>query len=465
MTTQAASVDRPIKLDVLLEVSVGSPIGQLRAMPVCLGEGAPHAFLAVYCADFDVDPYPEMFFFPSDTLKMMLFTDQGEVLWRRDLGRGIVPGVWFCPVFAFDLDGDSVDEIWYVNNVNVEHPLGLSGYRLERVDAQNGETTGQWPWPSYGEIQRLSHTFRNFIFGGHVRGEPVLVTAQGTYGDMFLQGWRPGMSLRWSHHIARDDPGARGSHMCAITDMDRDGVEEVMWGERCIELDAGGELFCADRDVYCGHSDVVQPVLDRSSSRWFIYTCREGDEEASPRVALFDDKGERVWGHVDQGHIDMGWVACLGDDGAPVAIAIRIGNKACGPDGRFHYDRDEFTFGALTGEEHTLPFSVYGTLPVDLNGDGYHELVRGIPGQDGAVLDRRGNTVGCVGASVAMLSKFLDHPGEQLLAYHPDGTLQVWGDRKAQDSRQALARYTHPLYAANQRLTGVGYNLPNLGGL
>ena len=116
-------------------------------------------------------------------------------------------------------------------------------------------------------------------------------------------------------------------------------------------------------------------------------------------------------------------------------------------------------------EEHTLSFSVYGTLPVDLNGDGYHELVRGIPGQDGAVLDRRGNALGCVGASVAMLSKFLDHPGEQLLAYHPDGTLQVWGDRKAQDSRQALARYTHPLYAANQRLTGVGYNLPNLGGL
>jgi hypothetical protein len=452
-----------IRLDTLLELELGSPIGQLRAVPVNLGPGAPRAVLAAYCADFDVDPYVEMFFFPTDTLKLVLFTDQGEVLWGRDLGRGVVPGMWFCPVFPFDLDGDGTDEIWFVNNPNADHPLGLSSYRLERLDAATGQTTGQWPWPNYGGNQSLSHTFRNFILGGHAHGEPVLVTAQGTYGSMFLQAWGPGMKPRWEIRHPADSSGARGSHMCPVTDLDGDGVEEVMWGERCLELESGRQLFCADREVYRGHSDVVQPLL--KGKRWFLYTCRESDPEATPRVVLFDRKGRRVWGAVDHGHMDMGWVARLDPERGHVAMAIRIGKKTCGPDGRFHQDRDEFTFHALTGEAYPLPFSVYRTVPVDLNGDGYHELVRGIPGGDGEVLDRCGNRIGSVGGPVAMASRFFNHPGEQLLAYYPDGTVRVWCDRNAEDGPEALARYAHPFYHANHRLTSSGSNLGVLAGL
>jgi hypothetical protein len=452
-------------LDTLLELSLGSPIGQCRAVPVCLGDGAPRAVLAVYGADFDVDPWVEMFFFPTDTLRLALFTETGDLLWRRDLGRAVVPGMWFCPVFPFDLDGDGADEIWFVNNLNPQHPLGLSHYRLERLDASSGRTTGQWPWPNLGRAQSLSHTFRNFLLGGFARGEPVLVTAQGTYEDMYLQGWRPGMESRWEVAIAADAPGARGSHMCPVVDIDGDGVDEVLWGERCLSLDDGGERFCADRDVYRGHSDIVQPVLDRDTGRWFLYTCREGDPRATPRVVLFDDAGRRIWGEVAQGHMDMGWVARLGDGDQHVAMAIRIDHKTCGPDGRFHYGQEEFTFDALTGAPYPLPFRVYGTLPVDLDGDGLHELVRGLPGGDGAVLDREGRSLGSVGGPVALACRFLDHPGEQILTYAPDGTLRVWGDRNAEDSPAAQARYAHPFYAANRRLMSSGANLVALGGL
>ena len=72
-----------------------------------------------------------------------------------------------------------------------------------------------------------------------------------------------------------------------------------------------------------------------------------------------------------------------GGGNGPVAVAIRIGTKTCGPDGRFHTDCDEFLFDALTGRARTLPVRPYGAMPVDLTGDGYHELVYGIPGQDG----------------------------------------------------------------------------------
>src|SRR5690242_14345362 len=115
-----------IALEVLLELSVGGPLGQLRAVPVRLESGESPALLLIYSADFEDDPYEEMFFFPTDTLKLMLIRSTGEILWRRDLGRGVVPGMWFCPVFAFDLDGDGVDEIWFVNNPETKHPLGVS---------------------------------------------------------------------------------------------------------------------------------------------------------------------------------------------------------------------------------------------------------------------------------------------------------------------------------------------------
>jgi hypothetical protein len=238
-----------------------------------------------------------------------------------------------------------------------------------------------------------------------------------------------------------------------------------MWGERCIELDSGTEMFCADRDAYDGHSDVVQPLLDGRTGRWFIYTCREGDRDASPRVALFDSRGGRVWGDLESGHIDMGWVARLGDAGEQVAMAARIGTKTCGPDGRFHQELEEFAWRALSGERVCLAFSPYKTIPVDLNGDGLHELVRGAPGGDGEVLDRHGKAVGHLGGALATACKLMDRPGEQVLSYDDGGTVRIWADRNALDSDAARARYAHPFYQANRRLSATGYNLAVLGGL
>ncbi len=469
LTTRAILAETPrnnpkFDLHVLLELPLGSPIGQLRAVPVSLGKDKSRALLAVYCADAEVDPYVEMFFFPKDTLKLALFTQEGEFLWKRDLGPGVVPGIWFCPVFPFDLDNDGVEEIWFVNSIDPDHPLSLKNSRLERIDAQTGKTTGQWPWPNPERNQSPSHTFRNFILGGHVKGKPVLVTAQGTYGPMKLQGWDPDMSLRWEHVIERETPGARGSHMCPVVDINHDGIDEIFWGERCIELNTGKELFCADRDSYKGHSDVVQPVLDRDRNRWFIYTCRESGG-VSPRVVMFDDKGRRIWGDLKTGHIDMGWAARIGENGEHVVMAVRIGAKSAGPQGFFRKETEEFTYKTFIGEKCQLPYSIFCTLPVDLNGDGVHELVRGLAEGNGEVIDKKGRVLGNIDGSAAIASKFMDHPGEQILSYGRDGIIRVWADRNAKDSIQALERYKHPFYKANQRLTATGYNIVNLGGL
>ncbi len=453
-----------MQLQTLAEIDLGSPIGNLRAVPVEPGDPS-QAVLLVYSACAEVDPFREMFFYPTDTLKLALCDSAGRVLWRRELGRGVVPGVWFCPVFPFDLDGDGRDEIWFVNNVDDVHPFALNSYRLERLDAGTGQTTGRWPWPAYDTDQCPSHLFRNFILGGMLGEQPVLVTAQGTYGPMFLQARDSGPRIRWEKRIAADEPGARGSHMCPVTDLDGDGRQEIMWGERCIELHDGRERFCADRATYRGHSDVVQPLLDRRTGSWYVFTCREGDPEVSPRVALYDDRGKRVWGDIHEGHVDMGWVARGHPEGRPLAMAIRIGGKAAGPAGFSRQGVEEFAWDALTGERLNLPFSSYGTLPVDLDGDGCHEFVRNAGEDRGEVCDASGAQLATFPGHVALACRFLDRPGEHILAYSAEGSVRILADGKARDSEPALARFSHPLYRANRRLAAAGYNVHVLGGI
>jgi hypothetical protein len=377
-------------------------------------------------------------------------------------------------MLPFDLDGDGVEELWFVNNADPAHPLSLKGRRLERVDPRTGRTTGQWQWPqdSRRGDQSPSSMFREFLIGGHVRGKPVLVTAQGTYHRMMLQGWESvadGIARRWEVVIDDATPGARGSHMCPVVDIDGDDVDEVMWGERCIGLDDGVEKFCCDRDVYRGHSDMVQPVLDERTGEWRIFTFREGDAGVSPRVATFDSRGQRLWGAVEEGHMDMGWVATLEPGGPKVGTSIRIGFKGSGAAGHTHRGRDEFAFDVASGRALTLPFDTYRTLPVDLNGDGVHELVRGLYDGDGSVLcGMTGRVMGSVGGTVKLACRFADLPGEQLLVVQgrgEQGLVQLWCDREAQDSDAARRRYAHRFYRANRRLGASGFNVHALGGI
>jgi hypothetical protein len=454
------------RLQALVTANLGLRLGQCRVAPVRRkARNAPAALVAAYGADFDIDPSADMFFFPTGTLNLaMISLDDGQVTWTRDLGRSVVPGMWFCPVLPFDLDGDGDDEIFFVNNADHDHPLSLSHYQLEQLDPRTGQTVRHMPWPVDDRYAlKLSHAYRYFLVGGHVRGEPVLVMANGTYGAMHLRAFNRGLSLRWELHIPPGSPGARGSHMCPVLDINSDGVDELMWGERCLSLDDGGELFCCDRDSYDGHSDVIQPVRDAATGDWSIFTCRENGT-AAPRVACYDAEGRRLWGAVEQGHMDMGWVARLGDDAGPVATAIRIGHKTAGPAGRAHLEREEFAFDARTGEPVDLGFDTYGSLPVDLNGDGLHELVN--KQDDGAeILNRDGRPIGRIDGTVAAVGKLLACAGEQVVTFAPDGKLRVWADVTAADSPAALQRYRHPAYAANQRLTASGYNLTNLAGI
>jgi hypothetical protein len=458
-------VAQDFNLQSVMELKISDKIGQLRAVPVTIGEKYPNAIALMYSEEAEVDPWEGMFFFPKHTLKISVITTSGKVLWKKDLGNGVVPGIWFSPIFAFDLDRDGRDELWIINNLDPEHPLNYPHFVLQKLNPETGEVLAEIPWTRPEVPQELSHLYRHFIFGAYVKGEPVLLTAQGTYGPMRIQAWNSDLSLRWEHVIPKDAPGALGSHVTPVVDINSDGIDELFWGERCIELDKGKQLFCADEANWEGHSDIVQPVLDYASNKWSVFTCRESFNNQSPRLVMYNQNGEMLWGDVDEGHMDTGWAARLGENGEPVVLGVKVGKKIRTADGERRTGVVEFTYNAFTGEKFNLGFAAYTSIPVDLNGDCIHELVKGYFEGTGDVLDRKGNNIGNIGGLSAMACQFAGLPGEQILSYSHDGWVKIWADKNAVDTEKARARYAHPFYKINRLQTGNGYNLFTLGGI
>jgi len=456
-------------IKVITEFNVGEPIGKLRSVPVSLGKDVDPGILLVYSQDKEVDPFNEMFFFPKHCLVLAMYNALGVQLWKNVLSEGMIPGVWFCPVFPFDLNSDGVDEIYLTHNSNTEHPLSISGYKLEQLNSLTGKSEMLWPWTPPETSQSNSHLYRNFIFGGYANGVPILLTAQGTYGPMKIQAWNSDMTLRWNLAIPKGNT-AKGSHMCSVFDLEGDKKDEFMWGERCIGIDDGRVKFIADSGLWQGHTDVVQPVFNKTDNRWYIYTCRESSatDSTMPRVVMYDDKGKRVWKDLVNGHMDMGWCANLGPKGESYSYALKIGQKVAGEKGFFRTGNEEFAYKTFTGEPVKFPFSLLGTLPVDFNGDGIHELVCANGEQaDYKIYTGSGSIIGNVGEGgiLSMASKFCNKDGEQVLVYYPDGTIRIFADINAKDNKAAKERYQSDFYKRNIKLTATGYNLGNLGGL
>lgn len=449
-------------ISLLKEYNIGEEFRQMRSVPVRMGEGREDAVLFVHANTGNLDPWCEAMNFPRDTLKLTLISESGERLWQRDLGNGVIPGIWFSPVISFDLDGDGVDEIWLLDNRHPERPFSLEHRILERMDPLTGEITGQWQWPMLPAGCTMSHTYRYCLMGGYVHGEPVLVCSQGTYGDMYLQGYNKDMVLRWKIAIPAKEPGARAAHHTVVFDINGDGIDELFWGERVLSLDDGHELFCGDRDSFNAHSDILVPFEDPQSGKIYVFTCREGQQSA-PRVATYDAEMNTIWRSPDGGHMHNGWVAAIGENRRYVAMAMSLALDAKGGD--IHRSTPiTYYFDAVTGErmENPLPYPGNQVLPIDLDGDGYHEFFIREGERKGEFMDRFGNSLGFGpgSSSVIRAGKILDRPGHQImLGNGSKGFVGIYGDAEAKGGPgDKYAAY----HKAMQHMMASGYNTTHI---
>ena len=172
-----------------------------------------------------------------------------------------------------------------------------------------------------------------------------------------------------------------------------------------------------------------------------------------------------MWGQLDSGHIDTGWAARLGKNGEFIVLGVKVGKKVRTADGERRTGIVENTYEAFSGEKTKLGFNVYTSIPVDINGDGIYELVKGYFEGDGTVLDSEGKVIGNIEGLSAIASKFTSLPGEQILSYSKDGIIRIWADINAKDNKITNARYENPFYKVNQKQPGNGYNLFLLGGI
>ncbi|MDR1734259.1 MAG: hypothetical protein LBR73_05210 [Oscillospiraceae bacterium] len=467
-----------MNIRTIAEYDLGRPLGQVRSIPIQLG--TEESVLFVFSAEKNVDPGEEYFHYPQDSLKIALFTRRGERLWEKDLGPDNIPGVWFVPVIAFDLDKDGNDEIYYVNNINRGHPFSIVGRQLQKLDARTGEPCGAWPWPRYTEEEKLSLCYRFYLACGYVQGEPVLITAQGCYTNMYLQAWNSGMTPRWTRNILDAEPGCRASHVCPVLDINKDGTDEILWGERAVSLHDGTDLFCCDRESFHGHSDIVIPFIDHSNDNLYIYTCREDDDgHGIPRVVVYDSQGNRVWTDMTRGHMHFGWLAHTADGITAMAARVDVSEV----DGHMHSAEPIRKFyNAFTGEEAAPPVRAVpasypiktaeqGTAcagdahtklrlldiyPIDFDGDSIDEFFD----KDGIILNSAGEILArAEGEPIRMGKVFADVPGDQLMLFTPGRqTVQVWGCPETIESEAYKKRHSTGFHTFNQKLMATGYN-------
>ena len=407
------------------------------------------------------DPGEELFHLPTDRLSILCFDDTGEKLWEKVLGVGVLPGIWFCPLAAVDMDGDGRDEIYFVNNLS-DAPFSLFQRRLEALDSLTGETRGSWEWPAYTRELSLSKCYRFYLTAGCANGEPVLITSQGCYTDMYLQGWGRGMKKLWEKSIPETAPGPRASHLTPVLDLNGDGIDEIFWGERVLSVLTGEELFDFAPDFH-GHSDILVPFLDYSDGKMYIYTCREDHETpGQKRVNVFNADGSLKWGAVDSGHMHCGWVATALEGYGKLAFAEHHEwrrNTGEGTDsGMTMHTLENYFFNAVTGEPvpFTLPAPAETVSPADLNGDGYSEFICG-----NAVYDRHGKQLGqFIGNKIRAGRILEEYPGEQIMTA-ADGKVYIYADLNAEDSDIMKLRLAHRFPVFMQKLTASGYNANN----
>jgi rhamnogalacturonan endolyase len=175
---------------------------------------------------------------------------------------------------------------------------------------------------------------RNFLAIAHLDGiTPSIIAARGIYLAQKIVAFDMHLNTKWEKLIGLNTYNPvgelwknenklkrllaklnkdeyRGSHSLPIGDINKDGREEILWGEMCIG-EGGKEIWkIKERFPYNGHADIVSIAdINPNNDGNEIFYCREGWGKSDDKVGMsvFDNRGELLWGRWGFTHVAAGF--------------------------------------------------------------------------------------------------------------------------------------------------------------
>lgn len=244
------------------------------------------------------------------TYKLEAYLNDGTFLWRKDLGLGLEPGVWYTPYVVYDFDGDGKGEVAVKtgpDNVREKDGRVRSGPEwVSILDGMTGNEKARADWPQrtprFGGYNR---TNRNQMGMAYLDGKtPCVIVARGTYKLMIVDAYqlKDGKLLKlWHWDGDEENPVIRsqGAHSLVCTDIDDDGRDEVILGSAVLD-DNGTCLYSQG----IGHTDkTIVSDIDPEHPGLEMFHCAEqpftnpSEPLYNYGVCLTDAKtGEKIWG-------------------------------------------------------------------------------------------------------------------------------------------------------------------------
>jgi fibronectin type 3 domain-containing protein/lysophospholipase L1-like esterase len=247
----------------------------------------------------------------------------GTLKWRIDLGKNIRAGAHYSPFLVYDFDGDGKSEIVFktadgtvdgqgnaIGRADADH-RNSSGYILQGseyltvFEGATGKALSTTDYePPRGDVGSWGDAYGNrvdrFLAGvAYLDGEtPSIIMARGYYTRTVLAAynWKDGkLTKQWvfdSNNEGYRDYIGQGYHSLSVADVDKDGKDEVVYGQIVIDDDGSG-LY----NTGLGHGDALH-VSDLNPERpglevFAVQEHKDGPYGYDMRDA---ETGEILWG-------------------------------------------------------------------------------------------------------------------------------------------------------------------------
>ncbi|TWE01777.1 fibronectin type 3 domain-containing protein [Neobacillus bataviensis] len=207
----------------------------------------------------------------------------GTFKWRIDLGKNIRAGAHYSPFLVYDFDGDGKSEVVFktadgtidgkgtvIGRADADH-RNSTGYVLqgsEYLTVFEGETGKVLTTTDYdpprGDVSSWGDSYGNrvdrFLAGvAYLDGEhPSIIMARGYYTRTVLAAytWKNGkLTKQWvfdSNDEGNGDYAGQGYHTLSVADIDKDGKDEIVYGQMVVDDDGKG-LYTTG----LGHGDAL----------------------------------------------------------------------------------------------------------------------------------------------------------------------------------------------------------------